>query len=231
MSKQIDNSAKHDEIVSLLPWFVNQTLDNHQKQAVLSHIDNCVECQNEIHFLESLNGTLKNDAQNSHSMRADVSKDFANVMNRIDANSQRTNAVVSMPSFILSKLGNLFKFATALPVPQWSATALAGLLAAVLGFQFYYAQSDNDYSVLSSSNIGDAAMRLSVEFAPAVNLGQAQTIIQGELEKLEQQADIDTTKDGMYTIVFKESIDVNELSNLILILENKVQIKRVEILH
>lgn len=231
MSNQINNSTKHDEIMSLLPWFVNQTLDNHQKQVVLSHIDNCVECQDEIQFLESLNGTLKDDAQNTHSLHADVSNDFANVMNQIDVKSQRTNAMVSMPYSLLGKLGNLFKSATALPVPQWSATALAGLLVAVLGFQFYYAESDNDYSVLSSSDINDAAMRLSIELAPAVNEGQAQNIIQDELEKLEQQADIDRTTDDLYTIVFKESIDVNELSNLILRLENKVQIKRVEILH
>ncbi|ASJ73533.1 anti-sigma factor family protein [Granulosicoccus antarcticus] len=230
MSNKISNHPDHEEIFSLLPWYVNLTLDEGQRGAVSSHIKNCDECQREIQFLESLSETVKIETEDAYSTHVDVDKSLANVMNRIDEESHQTNAVASGASSLLNQLGEFFKFATTLPVTQWGATALAGLLVAVLGFQVYFSQSNDDYSVLSSSDITDSSMRLSVEMSTAVGLQQAQSIIEQGVEKLGQRIDIEAKADSVYTVIFKDSIAVPELSKLIADLESDAQVKRVEIL-
>lgn len=230
MTKKISNHPEHNEIVSMLPWFVNQTLDGPQRGVVQNHIENCDDCQSEIRFLTSLNETVQLDAKNNYQTHVDVDKNLANVMDRIDAKSHPINAVVSAPSLLLAKLGELFKLATAMPTAQWGATALAGLLVAVLGFQLYIGQPNNDYSVLSSSDIADSSMRLSVELSSSMNNVQARSEIEYELEKFGQSVDIEKKTDDVYIIVFRELVGVSELSKIVSELEKGEQFKRVELM-
>jgi len=238
MSNQISKHPDHEEIFSLLPWYVNRTLVGEKRGAVSSHIENCHECQHEIQFLESMSDTVKSDSQAAYRENADIDKSLANVMNRIDDKSHQTSALDADASSLRNRLSEFFKFAMTLPVTlpatlpvnRWGATALAGTLVAVLGFQMYFSQSNDDYSVLSSSDITDSSMRLSVEMTTAVDQQQAQSIIEQGVEKLGQQIDIETKADGVYTVIFKDSVTVTELSKLISDLESEVQIKRVEIL-
>ena len=230
MSNQITNRPDHDEIMSLLPWYVNQTLGEDQRGAVSNHIENCDECQREIQLLTSLNEAVQSDAQNDYSVHADVDKNLASVMSRIDAKEHQINKIASVPSLLLQKIGEMFKFATALPVAQWGATAAAGLLVAVLGVQLFSDQSDDNYSVLSSSDIDNAPMRLSVELTVKEDWEQARPIIQQKIDKLEQSIDIEMKTDGVYVIAFRDSVAVTELRQLILDLENDAQIRRVELL-
>ncbi len=230
MSNETSNNPDHEEIFSLLPWYANQTLEGHQKAAVSSHLESCEECQRELEFLASLNDTIKSDAQSAYSLHADVEKDLASVMNRVDTNNHQTNNLTSGVSFLQQKLGELFRFPSTLTVPQWGATALAGLFVAVFGFQFFYSQPDDDYSVLSSPAQNDTAMRLSVEVTPSLDQEQAYFMIQQELDKLGQQSDIEPNASGGYIIVFRESVGVTELSKLVDDLQKKPRISRVEIL-
>ncbi len=230
MSNETGNHPDHEEIFSLLPWYANQTLEGHQRAAVSSHLEGCEECQRELQFLTSLNDSARSDAQHVYSLHADVEKDLASVMSRVDTHPHQTNTVTSGVSFLQQKLGDLFRFPSTLSVPQWGATALAGLFVAVVGFQFFHSQPDDDYSVLSSPATNNTAMRLSVEVMPALDQEQAYSMIQQELDKLGQQIDVEPNASGGYLIVFRESVGVPELSKLVEDLQNMPQIRRVEIM-
>ncbi|MFK7862109.1 MAG: hypothetical protein AB8B64_25100 [Granulosicoccus sp.] len=228
MSNRTIDPSDHEEIMAILPWFVNQTLEEQQRKTVSSHIEHCADCRSEIQFLTTLNATVADEAQHLHSTQADVDKSLAGVMDRIESTNQQLKPTDSAISRLQPKLVEMFQ--SAFSFPQWSAAALAGLLVAVLGFQLYTGQVDNDYSVLSSSGIQNPSMRLSVEMAPTANQERAQAIIQLEIDKLGQAIDLERDTNGSYIVVFNSAIDVSKLSEFVIALENDTQIQRVEIL-
>lgn len=230
MSNNTSNDPDHDAVFSLLPWYVNQTLDGQERAAVSHHLKTCGDCQRELQFLETLNNTVKTDAQESYRLHADVEKDLASVMDRLGSNEHQTNGASTGASFLQQKLGELLSFTKTLTVPQWGVTAVAGLLVAVLGFQVFYSQPDDDYSVLSSPAMNDTAMRLSVDVMPSLDQEQAYAIIEAAVTKLGQPGDIQTNASGGFIVVFKDSVGVNELSKLVDELQSKHQIRRVELL-
>ncbi len=230
MSSQPVNNPEHDEIFSMLPWYVNRTLEADQRKRVFEHIGQCDDCRCEIKFLETLNETVNDDAQDKYRMHVDVDRSLTSVMDRIDNDGQGQEMVSSGVSRLRDTLAGMFGFSTDTAFPQWGATAMAGLVVAVLGFQLYSGQSDDEYSVLSSPDTNSTSMRLSVEMSANGDQEQIRTRIQSELEQLGQSVDIQTDADGAYIIVLKESLSVSELSKLVEELESETQIERVEVI-
>ena len=45
---------KHQEIIELLPWYVNATLNQAERKLVETHLDECTECANEVRSLTAM---------------------------------------------------------------------------------------------------------------------------------------------------------------------------------
>jgi hypothetical protein len=45
---------KHQEIIELLPWYVNATLDQQERDLVASHLEGCSECAKEVRSLTAI---------------------------------------------------------------------------------------------------------------------------------------------------------------------------------
>jgi hypothetical protein len=45
---------KHQEIIELLPWYVNATLNQAERRLVETHLDECSECANEVRSLTAM---------------------------------------------------------------------------------------------------------------------------------------------------------------------------------
>lgn len=230
MPNATSSNPEHDQVFSMLPWYVNKTLEPSQRGSVSRHVDHCRECQSEVQFLNSLNETVQSDASFHHGRHVNVEESLASVMNRIDAQGDQSKTSVPWPTLLKQKLEKVFSFSEVFPGAQWGATAVAGVLVAVLGFQWYAGQSEGDYSVLSSSEIDAASMRLSVEISATADPEQAQSVIQSKFERLGQPIALQTNSEGGYVIVLKDPISVSELNDMIISLEDEAQIERVELL-
>jgi hypothetical protein len=46
--RQSENSPEHHEISSLIPWYVNDTLDDHERQRVDVHVAACAVCREDL---------------------------------------------------------------------------------------------------------------------------------------------------------------------------------------
>jgi anti-sigma factor RsiW len=44
----------HQEIIELLPWYVNATLSSEEKAIVASHLEGCAECAGEVRSLTAM---------------------------------------------------------------------------------------------------------------------------------------------------------------------------------
>jgi len=57
MTKAIEND-NHKELFELLPLYVNNSLDAEKTLAVEKHLNDCIECQNELNFERSLQESI-----------------------------------------------------------------------------------------------------------------------------------------------------------------------------
>ena len=54
---------RHQEILKLLPWLVNDTLTGKERLRVLNHLNECSECQRERDKLQRLADMVANDSE------------------------------------------------------------------------------------------------------------------------------------------------------------------------
>lgn len=55
-------SSKHDAIDQLLPWYVNDTLEEHERAEVEDHISECATCQESIRLLTGVQSVVREDS-------------------------------------------------------------------------------------------------------------------------------------------------------------------------
>jgi len=46
--RRFENSAEHHEVSALIPWYVNDTLEDHQRERVDSHVSACAICREDL---------------------------------------------------------------------------------------------------------------------------------------------------------------------------------------
>lgn len=230
MSNQSTEQLEHDDILALLPWYVNNTLEDRERDLVKNHIDHCEACKQEVLFLTSLGQTVQSQASDSYAMNANVDRDLSAVMNLIDADEQSSpqenHPLVSANRWQIKCLN----FISSLTVPQWGVTALAGLLVAVVSFNLLISQPQDDYSVLSSSDINDTSMHLSVQLAPSANHEQMRTLIQDLIPQFEQPLKMEVLSNNSYVIMLEDKLSVTELDELTKKLVRLDGIERAELM-
>ena len=47
-NRRVENTAEHQEVSALLPWYVNDTLGERERVRVNAHIGECVACRDDL---------------------------------------------------------------------------------------------------------------------------------------------------------------------------------------
>jgi hypothetical protein len=130
--------AVHEEILEILPWFVNESLGEKERRRVLAHLQQCAECRSERDRLQALQQIV---AEEDGSDTADYQVPFRRLMNRIAVTE--TNR---------TSMGELQRRAR---IPRWApwvgvaATLVAALL--FVGVLNPGRQGPEEYRTLSST--------------------------------------------------------------------------------
>jgi len=74
------NDLSHKEAFELLPWYVNETLEEDERREVRAHLSNCLVCRRELAFLEQLDEAVVT----SPDVDFTPQRAFASLMQRID---------------------------------------------------------------------------------------------------------------------------------------------------
>ena len=96
----VRESFSHEQALELLPWLVNDSLDELEKEAVLEHAHACVICRRELTDLQQVRDSVSRDSISSPVPEPDM----RNVNARIDALIDGQNRGREL----LSRLGNVF---------------------------------------------------------------------------------------------------------------------------
>ena len=91
---KIGDKVDHDEILELLPWFVNDSLSEKDRARVIEHLRECAICVNERDQLQRLQGLVTSEDFDPPEYRFS----FQKLMVRIDAAEQSKDEIAAKQS-------------------------------------------------------------------------------------------------------------------------------------
>jgi len=160
----VRESVSHEQAVELLPWLVNNSLDEQEKEAVLEHAHACVICRRELTNLQQLQNSISNTSSTSPIPEPDL----RNINARIDALIDRQNRGRELLSRLREVLDSPWRIAFA------AQTAVLIALAAVL---IWPEPRDGEFTTLTQSQNLPDGHYLRVVFSPDLQQSQLTTLL------------------------------------------------------
>jgi anti-sigma factor RsiW len=168
------NSLTHKEAFELLPWYVNETLEEDERRDVRAHLSNCLVCRRELAFLEQLDHAIVE----SPDVDFTPQRSFAALMRRIDI------AEAPLPQRLWAKVrAGMQELRSAHPVLRGTLVVQTAmiLLAAFLLVRMPLPDRSPSFETLSDAPVAVAAdpasARLRVVFAPDVTINDVEALL------------------------------------------------------
>ena len=151
--------TEHEEVDLLLPWFVNETLVNSERERVAAHIDRCAECQESLGVLQSMQAVAESDAAIPIVPAADASK-------------------------LMEKIGG--KVRSQWNSSFWGLAIAASIALVLLGGMRFFSASNiettNQFELATSDDTAAMDYVLAVEFLPGLSEDQRLQVFSGVAE-------------------------------------------------
>lgn len=219
------NQQEHDEVLELLPWQLNNTLNAEESERVLAHLNQCAACQQEAELL-----TTALDAANTYAPADNIAEDkFDTVMARIEQAEAAENSAHATPVHV--GLGRKFSAlwqdisANMGFNAGWTAAVTAGLLVAVFGFQFLPTNDAPYETVFTAPTGNESPLVLRVQFKDAMTRAEAKQLLEssGVEFTLAQEDTIN------YVVSLPHDAPVTALNTLLQALSTDAKIANVEV--
>ena len=179
----VRESVSHEQAVELLPWLVNNSLDEQEKEAVLEHAHACVICRRELTDLQQLQNSISNTSNTSPIAEPDL----RNINARIDALIDRQNRGRELLSRLREVLDSPWRIAFA---------AQTAVLIALVTVLFWPEPRGGEFTTLTQSQNLPEGQYLRVVFSPDLQQSQLTTL----LDKHDLTIVDGPTVHGVYTL-------------------------------
>jgi len=183
--------ASHRECWDLLPWLVNETLNEAQQRRLESHLAGCADCRREAAEQKFLKEHLRQEDSVLYAPQASLQK----LLDRIDEAGPLPQAASQPPrrQFVGSTAAKLL-----------AATVVVGVVSfvavdSISAWRLQQQRSEPRYSTLTSKPAVSVSVPAArVVFAPTMSLSQLSEL----LRTSNAQVVTGPTEAGVYTLVF-----------------------------
>jgi hypothetical protein len=196
-NRRFENSAEHHEVSTLIPWYVNDTLADSERQRVDEHIGSCAVCRDDLavhkRILEAINAQPALDYMPVASLKR--------LQARLDA-AQAQAASPPIPPLEPSR--------SDAPWRGWMAASIAamalaiGLLAADRWVQFEVREKQPNYRTVTTAIPRPQGEVIRAVFAPNITLVELQTI----LDEAQLKIVSGPTEAGVYSLASNSTLTV-----------------------
>jgi len=168
-NRRIENSAEHHEVSALLPWYVNETLEEPLRQRVDAHAGLCASCREDLAAQQRICEAIAARPAIDYMPVASLKRLHA----RLDAQAESTPACVPAKE----------QAANRLPWRSWMAACIAvmavavALLAADRWAQVEARMTQPSYRTVTSSTPRPQGEVIRAVFSPTITLVELQTIL------------------------------------------------------
>jgi hypothetical protein len=195
-SRRTEHSAEHHEVSALIPWYVNDTLDDRDCQRVDSHLTVCAVCRDDLAVQRRIYEAI--DAQPSVDYMPVAS--LKRLQARLDAQLAETpdSRVIQAEE----------RSSRAAPWRSWMAASVAGVAVAVGLFAAdHWMQVEGQqpsYRTVTSSAARPQGEAIRAVFAPTITLVELQTI----LDEAQLRIIAGPTEAGVYSLASNSTLTV-----------------------
>jgi hypothetical protein len=189
----------HEIASGLLPWLVNDSLDEGEKVAVLEHARACVICRRELGDLEQLRDSLSQAAAASPTPAPDMRNINARIDDLIDSRHWGRN--------LLSRIGEMFE------TPWRIAFAAQSILLIILASLLLWPDPENaEFTTLTQADKLPDGHYVRLVFSPDL----AESELSALLDRFELEVVEGPSSRGVYTVGLAESLSFDDRDKLMM---------------
>jgi anti-sigma factor RsiW len=194
--RRSENSAEHQEVSALIPWYVNDTLADPERHRVNVHVGSCAVCRDDLALHKRLFDGI--DAQPALDYMPMAS--LKRLQARLDAAQAQTPSPPMAP----------LEPSRSDTRRQWMAASIAamavaiGLLAADRWVQFEARAQQPSYRTVTTSSPRPQGEVIRAVFSPRITLVELQTI----LDEAQLKIVSGPTEAGVYSLASNSTLTV-----------------------
>jgi hypothetical protein len=195
--RRFENSVEHHEVSALIPWYVNDTLEGHERQKVDAHVGICAACRDDLAVQRRICEAI--DAQPSLDYMPVAS--LKRLRARLDAaQAQSASAQSDPPVKMHSETPWRGRMAASI-----AAMAIAiGVLAADRWVQFEARAAQPNYRTVTSATPRPEGEVIRAVFSPTITLVELQAI----LDEAQLKIVSGPTEAGVYSLASNSTLMV-----------------------
>ena len=194
-NRRTENSAEHQEVSALLPWYVNQTLEEGARERVSAHVGACASCREDLAAQQRICAAIEARPALDYMPVASLKR----LQARLDAQAESAGAPPppEQPTFGWQRRGLM---AASIAV---MAVAVA-LLAADRWAQFEARLTQPKYRTVTNSVPRPQDEVIRAVFSPTITLVELQTI----LDEAQLRIVSGPTEAGVYSLASSSTLPV-----------------------
>jgi hypothetical protein len=195
-NRRIENSGEHNQVFALLPWYVNETLAERDRQRVDSHVGICTVCREDLAAQRRICEAI--DAQPAIDYMPVAS--LKRLQARLDAQAESVSTFSAAKQQTTSRL----------PWRGWMAASLAAMAVAVaLLTANRWAQLETrltqpNYRTVTNSTPRPQGEVIRAVFSPSITLVELQAI----LDEAQLRIVSGPTEAGVYSLASNSALTV-----------------------
>ncbi len=195
--RRFENTADHREISALIPWYVNDTLDERERARVDAHMGECVSCRADL----SVNQRIFDGIAARPTLDYMPMASLKRLRARLDAAQRQISPASIVPAPLKHDES---------PWRGWIAASIAAmtvavaLLAADRWVQFEARSSQANYRTVTSSVPRPAGEVIRAVFSPTITLDQLQAL----LDEAQLKIVSGPTEAGVYSLASNSRLTV-----------------------
>lgn len=178
---------------ALLPWYVNGTLKDEERQQVAQHVEVCTLCRNELEELMSIRTSLKVIYESQPGPSEQTAR---SVLASVGQQGSRKGTKGTRRPDQKPALGFIDEWLRSFFMPRWVPTLVALLLVSQAGILLWLTAPAPDTGEVSTRSLAMQTARIQLSFQSATTAEQIRSLLQSLPARL-----IDgPTENGEYTI-------------------------------
>lgn len=197
INRRSENSAEHQEVSALIPWYVNDTLADPERHRVNVHVGSCAVCRDDLALHKRLFEGIEAQPALDYMPMASLKR----LQARLDAAQAQTASPPMAPPPELSRSDTR---------RGWMAASIAGmavaigLLAADRWVQFEVRVNQPKYRTVTTSSPRPQGEVIRAVFSPSITLVELQTI----LDEAQLKIVSGPTEAGAYSLASNSTLTV-----------------------
>jgi anti-sigma factor RsiW len=195
-NRRIENSAEHQQVSALLPWYVNETLAEADRLRVEAHLGNCTTCGEDLAAQQRICAAIEAQPTLNYMPSASLKR----LQARLDtqATSSSAPAPASQEQLPTNRM----------PWRGWMAASIAAMTVAVALFAadrwVLEARLQPSYRTVTNSAPRPQGEVIRAVFAPSITLVELQTI----LDEAQLRIVSGPTEAGVYSLASNSTLTV-----------------------